>query len=296
MKRNHLLIAVACFSAMVLVTACTQKFPGYKKTQSGLYYKFHSLNASAPQPKLTDFLKVEMACYLHDSLYYDWEGTQKDVYSQLKKPIFKGDLQEAYAMMHIGDSASFYVKADSVAKLYYNQDPNVVGLKPDDYFRYEIKLLEVKSEEEFRAEIERMKETMRTDSEKAFFEYLKANNITDYTASGLFFSKSVVTKGVKPQKGQMARIKFVASFLDGTVFGNSDQLGEHYDVEVGEGKVLKGLDEGIGMMRVGEKARFVLPYTLAYGSNPYGFIPAYSNLVFDVELLDVFDKEITNNQ
>ena len=50
------------------------------------------------------------------------------------------------------------------------------------------------------------------------------------------------------------------------------------------------------MMRVGEKARFVLPYTLAYGSNPYGFIPAYSNLVFDVELLDVFDKEITNNQ
>jgi len=42
---------------------------------------------------------------------------------------------------------------------------------------------------------------------------------------------------------------------------------------------------------VGEKARFVLPYTLAYGTETYGNIPPYSNLVFDVELLDVIDKQ-----
>ena len=59
---------------------------------------------------------------------------------------------------------------------------------------------------------------------------------------------------------------------------------------MGQGKVLKGLEEGIGMMRVGEKARFVLPYTLAYGANPYGNIPAYANLVFDVELLEVLNQ------
>ena len=40
-------------------------------------------------------------------------------------------------------------------------------------------------------------------------------------------------------------------------------------------------------MRVGEKARLVLPYTLAYGENPYGNIPAYSNLIFDVELMNI---------
>ena len=43
-------------------------------------------------------------------------------------------------------------------------------------------------------------------------------------------------------------------------------------------------------MRVGEKARFVLPYTLAYGTQEFRNIPAFSNLVFDVELLDVLDK------
>jgi FKBP-type peptidyl-prolyl cis-trans isomerase len=435
MKRKYVSFAMVCLSVMMLVTACTQRFSGFKKTQSGLYYKFYSRNVSAPQPKLTDFLKVNMTCYLNDSLYYDWQGSQHEVYTQLQDPIFKGDLQEAYAMMHLGDSASFYVKADSVATLYYEQDPSVVGLKPDDYFRYEVKLVDVMSEEEFMANIEKMKETMKkasqkaladyitannikvtpnpsgvyiiplekgygrcpekgekveldfsatlldgqsvgstfgspdkfsfvlgegytiqgweeivpkmhlgervkaiipfdlaygehsvgsipayanlvydikllkitsaaelqaenekvmqalkADSEKAFFEYLKANNITDYTASGLFFNKSLATDGAKPQKGQIARIKFEASYLDGTPLGDSEQLGDHYDIVVGEGKVLKGLEEGVAMMRVGEKARFVLPYTLAYGANTYGTIPAYSNLVFNVELLDVLDK------
>lgn len=435
MKRVCLLFTMACLSLMMLFTACTQRFPGYKKTPSGLYYKFRSQNTSATKPQLTDFMKVEMSCYLNDSLYYDWQGAQHDVYTQLQEPIFKGDLQEAYAMMHVGDSASFYVKADSVAALYYKQDPNAVGLKPEDYFRYEVKLVDVKSEEAFMAEITMMKEVMkeaslkaledyvaannisvtpepsgvyiipmekgkgrcpvkgekveldfsaslldgqsvgstfdspekfsfvlgdsstirgweeivpkmhlgervkaiipfdlaygehsvgsipayanlvydikllkittsaelqaenekamqalRADSEKAFFEYLKANNITDYTASGLFFNKSVTTEGAKPQEGQTARIKFVASYLDGTPLGDSEHLGDYYDVVVGQGKVLKGLEEGVAMMRVGEKARFVLPYSLAYGTQAFGSIPAYSNLVFDVELLDVLNK------
>jgi FKBP-type peptidyl-prolyl cis-trans isomerase len=420
---------------MMLFTACSEKFPGYKKTQNGLYYRFYSQDASAVQPKLTDFMKVDMTCYLNDSLYYDWQGTQHEVYTQLLEPIFKGDLQEAYAMMHIGDSASFYVKADSVAVLYYEQNPKVVGLKPEDYFRYEVKLLEVKSEEEFMADIERMKEsmmassrkaledyvtennidikpepsglyiiplekgtgrcpvkgekveldfaasllngqpmgstfdspdkfsfvlgegftikgweeivpkmhlgervkaiipfdlaygehsvgeipayanlvyeikllkittaeelqaekekamqTLKAESETAFLNYIKTNNITENTASGLFFTKLLATGGAQPQKGQRARIKFVASFLDGTPLGDSDQLGDSFDVVIGEGKVLKGLEEGVSMMHVGEKARFVLPYTLAYGEQAFGNIPAYSNLVFDVDLLEILDK------
>lgn len=435
MKKHFVLSALVCLSVMMLFTGCTQKYPGYKKTQSGMYYKFHNCNTSATQPKLTDFLKIEMKCYLHDSLYYDWQGTQHQVYTQLQDPIFAGDLQEAYAMMHVGDSASFYVKADSIAALYYDQDPTKVGLVPEDYFRYEVKLVEVQTEEEFQANVEKMKESMKMEakraldeyvvnnninvtpepsgvyiipiekgkgrcpvkgekveldfsatllngqpvgstfdspekfsfvlgegytiqgweeivpkmhlgdrvkaiipfdmaygehsvgeipayanlvydikllkittaaelqaeaeralkalkeeSERAFFDYLKVNNITDYTASGLFFAKSLVTEGAQPQKGQTARIKFEASYLDGTPLGDSEQLGGQYDLVIGEGKVLKGLEEGVGLMRVGEKARFVLPYTLAYGANPYGNIPAYSNLVFDVELLDVLDK------
>lgn len=435
MKRNLVLFAWVGLLAMLLITACNEKFPGYKKTQNGLYYKFYSQNISAPQPKMTDFMKVDMTCYLNDTLYYDWQGTKHEVYTQLQEPIFKGDLQEAYAMMHLGDSASFYVKADSVAALYYDQNPDSVGLKPGDLFRYEVKLLEVKSEEEFLADIEKRKENMMSDSRKAlenyimtnninvapeasgvyiismekgrgqcpqkgdrvevdfaasllngqsvgstydspeklsfilgegftiqgweeivpkmhlgervkaiipfdlaygehsvgsippyanlvydikllkitpaavvqaekeqallalkaesgkaFADYLRANNITDHTASGLFFNKMLSTEGVQPQLGQTVRIKYVATYIDGTPLGDSDQLGDYYEMVVGAGRVLRGLEEGVGMMRVGEKARFVLPYTLAYGEKEFNNIPACSNLVFDVELLEVLDK------
>ena len=435
MKRNCLLFASACLTAIIMFTACTEQFSGYKKTKDGLLYKFYNQNTSATQPKLTDFMKVDMACYLNDSLYYDWQGSQHEVYTQLQKPIFKGDLQEAYAMMHVGDSASFYVKADSVAILYYEKDPNAVGLNPEDLFRYEVKLLEVKSEEEFLADVEKMKASMMAESRKAledyldanginvapdstgiyiipmetgkgqfpkkgdkvevdfsttllngqlvgstfdgpdklsfvlgegitikgweeivpkmrlgdrvkaiipfdmaygehsvgsipayanlvydikllkittaaelqaekererivlkaqsetaFLEYLKNNSITDHTASGLFYSKLMTADGLQPKTGQIARIKYVATYLDGTPLGDSDQIGDYYELVVGEGKVLKGLEEGVSLMRVGEKTRFVLPYTLAYGNQQYGNIPAFSNLIFDVELLEVLDK------
>ena len=430
------MFSVVCLSAMMLLTACDQKFPGYKKTADGLYYKFHSQNPSAPKPQLTDFMKVDMYCYLGDSLYFDFQSKQTDVFTQLQEPIFPGDLQEAYAMMHVGDSASFFIKADSVVVNYYEQNPSELGLKAGDYFRYEVKLMEVQTQDEFKDNIQQMKETMEAASrkaldefvaenkidvtpeksgvyiiplekgngrcpvngeqvevdftayllngqlvgstldspeklkfvlgegltiqgweeivpkmhlgervkaiipfdmaygehsvgeipayanlvydikllnittaeelkkqieaaekanleasEKAFVEYLKANNITDHTPSGLYYTKSLVTAGAQPQVGQTARIKFDARFLDGTPLGDSEQLGGFYDVAYGQGTVLKGLEEGIGLMHVGERASLVLPYTLAYGNVAYGNVPAYTNLIFDVELLEILDGQ-----
>ena len=373
-----------------------------------------------------------MACYLNDSLYYDFQSTGREVYSQFLESKFPGDLQEAYSMMHVGDSASFYVKADSVAVLYYDQDPAAVGLTADDYFRYEVKLVELKSEQDFQADIDRMKKqlieaskaelaafiekenikempvesgiyiipiekgkgrcpvkgekveldfsasllngqvvgstydmdekftfvlgenfvipgwevilpkmhlgervkaivpfdmaygehqvgsvpaysnmvydikllkvttkeelikqaeedmkVLKAKSEQAFWDYIKANDITNYTKTGLFFAKADTTSGARIEEGQTARIKFEAYYLDGTPLGSSEQLGGSYELKYGEHSVLVGLEEAIGLLRVGEKGRFVLPYSLAYGENPYGNIPAYSNLVFDVELLEI---------
>ena len=290
MKRKHLLFPMVCLLATLLMTACTQKFPGYEKTEKGLYYKFYIQNPTAAQPQLTDYMKVQMVCYLHDSLYYDFQQSRDGVFTQLKDPYFPGDLEEAYAMMHVGDSASFYIKADSIAKRYYGIRPDSVGLKANDYFRYEVKMLEIKTTEQLKAEAEKAMQQVKVESEKAFSDYVVENHIADHTASGLFYSKMLNTQGAVPQDGQTARIKYTVSLLDGTPIGSSDELGEYYEILIGKHKVLKGLEEGVGLMRVGEKARFVLPYTLAYGENPYGNIPAYSNLIFDVELLELVNK------
>lgn len=288
MKKKVCLFASVCLTAMLLMTACTQKFPGYQKTAKGLYYKFHSQNPTAAQPQLTDYMKLQMTCYLNDSLYYDFKGAGGSVFTQLKESYFPGDLEEAYALMHVGDSASFMVKADSIALRNYGIKPDSVGLKPGDYFRYEVKLLEIKTMQELKDEADRAMEGVKAESEQAYWDYLEANNITEHTESGLYYKKLNTTNGAMPQVGQTALVKYVASFLDGSLLGSSDELGvEQYEVPMGQHKVLRGLEEGISMMRVGEKARLVIPYTMAYGDVAYGNVPAYSNLVFDVELLGV---------
>ena len=194
--------------------------------------------------------------------------------------------EEIVPKMHLGDRVKAIIPFD----MAYGEH-SVGDIPAYANLVYDIKLLKITTAAELQAEAEKALQALKAESEKAFFDYLKVNNITDYTASGLFFAKSAVTDGAQPQIGQTARIKFEASYLDGTPLGDSEQLGGQYDLEYGQGKVLKGLEEGVGLMRVGEKARFVLPYTLAYGANPYGSIPAYSNLVFDVELLDIIDNK-----
>ena len=152
---------------------------------------------------------------------------------------------------------------------------------------YYIKLLKITTKEELIKQAEEDMKALKAKSEQALLDYIKANDMTNYTNSGLVFAKTVTTSGAKVEEGQTARIKFDAYYLDGTPLGSSDQLGGSYELKYGEHSVLLGLEEAVGILRVGEKGRFVLPYNLAYGENPYGNIPAYSNLVFDVELLEI---------
>ena len=75
---------------------------------------------------------------------------------------------------------------------------------------------------------------------------------------------------------------------DGTVFDSSYKRNEPIDFEVGVGQVISGWDEGILLLKVGDKARFVIPSHLGYGSNGAGgVIPPNATLIFDVELMDV---------
>jgi FKBP-type peptidyl-prolyl cis-trans isomerase len=194
--------------------------------------------------------------------------------------------EEIVPKMHLGERITAIIPFD----MAYGEH-SVGSIPAYANLVYDIKLLKITTEKELQKQAEEAMKALKADSEKEFWEYLKTNNITDYTASGLFYSKSVTTEGVSPKVGQTAQIRFVATYLNGTPLGDSDQLGGRYDVEFGKGMVLRGLEEGIGLMRVGEKARLVLPYTLAYGENPYGNIPAYSNLVFDVELIDIIDSK-----
>jgi FKBP-type peptidyl-prolyl cis-trans isomerase len=110
----------------------------------------------------------------------------------------------------------------------------------------------------------------------------------DETASGLRYQILQKGEGKKATKGAGVSVHYKGQLLDGTVFDSSYKRKQPIDFNVGVGQVISGWDEGIQLLQVGDKARFVIPSNLAYGSaGAGGVIPPDATLIFDVELMDV---------
>jgi len=108
------------------------------------------------------------------------------------------------------------------------------------------------------------------------------------TASGLRYQILQKGEGKQATKGAMVSVHYKGQLLDGTVFDSSYKRKQPIDFAVGVGQVISGWDEGIQLLKVGDKARFVIPSNLAYGSSGAGgVIPPDATLIFDVELMNV---------
>lgn len=110
----------------------------------------------------------------------------------------------------------------------------------------------------------------------------------EVTDSGLRYKMIQKGDGDKAEKGKKVSVHYEGSLLDGQVFDSSYKRKAPIDFQLGVGQVIPGWDEGIGLLKVGDKARFVIPSDLAYGSaGAGGVIPPNATLIFDVELMGV---------
>lgn len=108
------------------------------------------------------------------------------------------------------------------------------------------------------------------------------------TPSGLRYKILQEGNGKQATKGSGVSVHYKGQLVDGQVFDSSYQRKEPIDFTIGVGQVIAGWDEGIQLLKVGDKARFVIPSNLAYGSQGAGgVIPPDATLIFDVELMDV---------
>jgi FKBP-type peptidyl-prolyl cis-trans isomerase len=110
----------------------------------------------------------------------------------------------------------------------------------------------------------------------------------DKTESGLRYKIIQKGSGVKASKGKKVSVHYSGSLENGVVFDSSYKRKQPIDFVLGMGQVIEGWDEGIQLLQVGDKARFVIPSHIAYGSRGAGgVIPPNATLIFDVELMEV---------
>ena len=94
--------------------------------------------------------------------------------------------------------------------------------------------------------------------------------------------------GACPKPGATVTVHYTGWFTNGAKFDSSVDRNEPFSFVLGAGQVIRGWDEGVAKLRVGDKARLTIPPELAYGQAGYpGAIPPNSTLIFEVELLSV---------
>lgn len=126
------------------------------------------------------------------------------------------------------------------------------------------------------------------ENKKAGEQFLAENALKDgvvVTESGLQYEVLKMGKGPQPTATDRVKVHYHGTLIDGTVFDSSVERGEPITFALNQ--VIAGWTEGVQLMPVGSKFRFYIPQELGYGAREAGSIPAYSTLIFEVELLGI---------
>lgn len=297
MIKNTVAIALLGL-CLVNGTAC-KKPATFKTTANGLEYmiaKHDDANKITPKPG--DFVEIHIVVHLNtgtkDTILTDSRKNNdgKPFSFPFQKPQGgKVDLMEGFGMMAAGDSAIFRIPVDSFAK----QGPLPPFMKKGMKLEYNTVMVSIKSQEQKKADDDAKAVQQKTDDDKKLQDYFTKNSLKPTkTASGLYYSITKEGAGNMAQAGQNVTVRYTGKTLEGIEFdSNVDTAFHHtepFSVVIGQGRVIRGWDEGLALLKKGSKATLYIPSPLAYGpQSPSPKIAPNSILMFDVEVTDIKD-------
>jgi len=258
-------------------------------TDSGLKYQLHQHDENGRKAKVGDILSFHLV------LKNSKDSVLRDTYKEMvpfKMPLqpaaYKGAFEEGLTMLAKGDSATFFVSADSLfGKAMQPMPPSIA--KGSD-LSFTVKMLNVQTPQEYQKTLELSQAKQKETDARLIADYLAKNNLTaQRTPSGLALVVTSAGSGAAPARGDSVKVAYTGKLLNGKVFDTSVGKDDGtITFPVGMGWVIPGWDEGIMRLKKGDKATLVIPSLLAYGEQGVpGSIPPNSVLAFEVELVDV---------
>ena len=271
----------------LILSSCQPE--GFKTHSTGLQYKFIKKNNNQPLPQPGEYIHLRMEyTTMDDSLLFTTKMLDKPFIQQLSKPSHDGgSLEDALAMMHIGDSMQFAINAG----LFYKatrQTEVPEGINPDENILFYVRLVDILTLEEIR-EMRTEKETHSLKSEQKKLEhYLRITNTTvEPTKSGMYFIEEKPGTGEKPDTGKTVVIHYTGTFTSGKIFYTTLKENKPIEFVVGSEYIIDGWNEALTKMKEGGRYKLILPSKLAYGKKGKGLIPPYTPVIFEIELLQV---------
>lgn len=279
------------FICLLLCTpflAMSQTAKQYKKADTGLLYHFYK-DVKGPNAVPENVIKVNFKMYTStDSLLRDTWKESGAITAYAQKPGYKASLEEAFLMMSAGDSAAFLVNADSMFEKAIRA-PMPEFIKKGSNFKFIVKMEGVYTKTAYEEIVKKEEAELVGKEDKTIQDYMTKNNLKGVKQpSGLYYVQLQPGTGTRAEAGKSVSVHYTGKLLNGTKFDSSVDRNAPFDFALGQGQVIKGWDEGIALMSVGEKGLLLIPSALGYGIKGAGAsIPANSVLVFEVELLGV---------
>ena len=272
-----------------------EKFLGFTKSETGLYYKLIAIGEGKYKPKKGEYLMLDLAFKTeNDSLFLDTKNQNSygNLFYEVKEPSFNASFEEGLMNMSEGDSMTFIVNSELLFTNYFNQ-PLPLFLNKDSHVKVDVKLNKILSKEDYFNEQKKHKEQEDIRDVEEFNQiqkYVVTNQFHSIIQeSGLFYITLKEGYGVIPDSGSTVQIKMTGSFINGKIFDKTFET-TPFEFTLGdEFQVVWGLQEGIKLMKEGEKAKLILPSHLAFGEkgSSTGIVPPYTTIIYDVELIKV---------
>lgn len=277
---------------LALCVSCgggSQQFLTNPDLYGSLEYCFVEQNPDSIMAKPGDVLFMDMDYYTADGrLIYSSSDVAQDYRMYAPQEYLHDNIEQGFYLMHKGDSAIFHAKSGPFfEKIRKVKQPN--SISPDEMLTFHVRMKNIYDGALYQKEIDEYNERMEAQEVLILHDYIRNENISAKPSeSGLY---KIITKngtGKETAMGKLVTVHFVGSLIDGREFDNSYKRNEPFTFQLGEGKSIPGFEEGIASMKKGEKCRLIFPSTLGYGPRGVqGRIPAFSTLIFDVELLDM---------
>ena len=249
-----------------------------QKQTSGLYFVPITTNANAPKPAVGQVVSVRYTGTLLDGtvFYASSQYNNTPTSFVLANGQVIAGFAEGVALMHKGEKAVLLIPSP----LAFGTSGSAPTIPANTPIRFEVELLDINP-------------TFAVPDDNLLQGYLATNKITtaQKQASGLYFVPTTTNPSGTPAAGKTVSVLYTGKLLDGTVFDASSQHGNvplNFLVGATPKQVIAGFDEGVSLMRKGEKATLLIPSALAYGATGAGSsIAPNTVLVFDIEVTDV---------
>ncbi len=277
--------------ALMSISSC--KNGGSFQKKDGLEYKL-VVDKPGQTAKVGDFVEINIRMLAGNSVMADSRKLNggKPLEMPIQPSQFRGEWTQGLTLMSPGDSAVFRMSVDTLKKMLNGQQLPPF-MKPGTYIYYQVSMVAIKSQEDYKKEMDGKAMQQKDVDDKLLQDYLAKNNIkATKTASGMYYTVQAEGKGDMVKLGDTVSINYVGKTMDGKVFdSNTDPSKGHMKpltFAAGMHQMIPGMDEGVMMLKKGGKATLYIPSGLGYAErSPGPGVPANSILIFDVDVTDV---------